>query len=228
MLLSSLYILLYPQSQHKDDVLLQSSSYLLALLALLANAITIHTVELYPLSKANYLDYNDVLRQVAAAEVPAPRHAHIAQLLQLAVRPAPPHTSLCTLLTSLAEAPDIDPQTRTLFCAALTPLLQILPSGNELIRQISSGRVEPDSVTSSRSVEILRDMMSIGRDFLRNYEDDEGGGKRVKVEAQERILGTPFECVLCHSSEVDQEGRIPGYFGRYDRLSCACDYPTSP
>ena len=65
---------------------------------------------------------------------------------------------------------------------------------------------------------MLQSIMHSGSAFLDSFEDEEKELiKRVRTESG-RNLGIPFECVVCHSSHVDDNSHYPGYFCRYYRL----------
>ena len=161
------------------------------------------------------LDYDILLNQIKS-ELRTPwAHSSFLSLMQQPFLPAPPHSSLLNLLMHIMKDLDVEPTTGTILSDVLNLMLQSLPSQTHLITQLSISTNE--SVISSRSSDILKSIMLSGSAFLDSFGDDEKESKRVRTDHGCNV-GIPFECVVCHSSHIDDDSHFPGYFCRYYRL----------
>ena len=208
-----LHVLTVTQGSVKNLQLLQYVSYCLGLVHLIISSDIVGQ----PPPQICLLDYNILLNQIQS-ELDTPwAHAPFLNLFQQPFIPSPPHTSLLHLLLNVLDDPDLDSVTRTIVTDVLNQLLQCIPSQHHLMTHLSSISTT-ESVSASRSSDVLQSIMHSGSAFLDSFEDEEKELiKRVRTESG-RNLGIPFECVVCHSSHVDDNSHYPGYFCRYYRL----------
>lgn len=167
-------------------------------------------------------DYYKMVEQIRSETISASVHAPFLYLIDQIVFPSPPFSSLLHLLLSVSDGKGLDQVTRILLSETLSPLLQIMPSKHQLLSRLSSASMTQESVSTSRSSEIIQSLMHSGSAFLSTFdseEEEEGTVKQPRMEMNERNLGIPFECVVCHSSQIDDSSHFPGYFCRYYRLS---------
>ena len=208
-----LHVLTVTRGSVKNLQLLQYVSYCLGLVHLIISSDTMGQ----PPPQTCLLDYNMLLNQIQSELATPWAHAPFLNLFQQPFNPSPPYTSLLHLLLNVLDDPDLDSVTRTILTDVLNQLLKSIPSQHHLMTHLSSISTT-ESISASRSSDVLQSIMHSGSAFLDSFEDEEKEPiKRVRIE-NGRNLGIPFECVVCHSNHVDDNSHYPGYFCRYYRL----------